>query len=114
MVDVFTLRTGLPAISDRQFGEGLWRDDLISYDDYLAFVGPGAIPPRLLAIVEQLPDDGTGTPTPQKVARGLLTGAKDFEFANPFVEQIRQAFERDDARWTPEFLRDRWTFWATL
>ena len=109
-----TSQPRLPDISDRQFGEGLWRDGLISFDDYLGFVGPGTIPPRLMTIIEQLPDDETGGPTPRKVAIGTVTGAKTYQFADDLVETIRQFFEDTDPTWTVDYLRDRWTVWATL
>lgn len=116
MPELFTLRdpSVLPDLSDRQFGEGLWRDGLIPFQDYLDFVGPGTIPARLRTIIDRLPDDETGGPTPRKIALGLVTGAQSYRFANPLVELVRQDFEREDARWTPAYLRERWAFWATL
>lgn len=99
----------MPNLSDRQFGEGLWRDGLISYDEYLAFVGPGTIPPALSAMLDQLPDDDSGRPTPRKVARGLVTGAQTYDFSNPLVDTIRQA-----KGWTDDQLREHWRAWAAL
>ncbi|GLS45171.1 hypothetical protein [Methylobacterium brachythecii] len=99
----------LPAITDRQFGEGLWREKLISFDEYLAFVGPGTVPPPLLAIINTLPDDDTGNPTPRKVALGLVTGAQTYAFDNSLVDVVRQA-----QGWTEDYLRERWAEWAQL
>ena len=104
----------LPDISDRQFGEGLWEERIISYAECDAFVSVGAIPDALDAIIETLPDDDTGEPTPRKRARNLIKGAKTYVFANPLVEAVRQALASQDAKWTPDYLRERWTHWATL
>lgn len=99
----------LPAITDRQFGEGLWREKLISFDEYLAFVGPGTVPSPLLAIIDTLPDDDTGNPTPRKVALGLVTGAQTYAFDNSLVDVVRQA-----QGWSQDYLRERWAEWAQL
>lgn len=99
----------MPTLTKGQFGEGLWRDELVSYDEYLAFVGPGVVPPPLLAILDALPDDDTDRPTPRKVATGLVVGAKTYIFDDPLVDVVRQA-----QGWTPEYLRDRWLAWAIL
>lgn len=104
----------LPDISDRQFGEGLWEERIISYAECDAFVSVGAIPDALDAIIETLPDDDTGEPTPRKRARNLIKGAKTYLFANPLVEAVRQALASQDAKWTPDYLRERWAHWATL
>ncbi|GEP12811.1 hypothetical protein [Methylobacterium gnaphalii] len=99
----------LPAITDRQFGEGLWREKLISFAEYLAFVGPGTVPPPLLAIINTLDDDDTGNPTPRKVALGLVTGAQTYAFDNSLVDVVRQA-----QGWSEDYLRERWAEWAQL
>ena len=96
-------------ISDRQFGEGLWHDGLISFEDYIAFVGPGTIPAPLQAILDTLPDDDTGAPTPRKVAIGLVTGATEYRLSEPLVDVVRQA-----QGWTVEELHDHWRAWAAL
>lgn len=103
-----------PDISDRQFARGLWGAGIISYSDFLGFVGPGSIPSALQAIVNTLPDDDTGAPTPRKEAIGYLTGAKTYSYANPLVEELRQAMAATDARWTADYLRAQWLTWATL
>ncbi|MBY0252868.1 MAG: hypothetical protein K2X54_16065 [Methylobacterium organophilum] len=96
-------------ISDRQFAEGLWHEGIIAYPEFLAFVGPGTIPKALQDILDTLPDDETGQPTPRKVAIGLVTGAKEYRRDNPLVDIVRQAHG-----WTTEELDGRWRTWATL
>lgn len=103
-----------PDISDRQFARGLWGDGIIDYADFLGFIGPGTIPAPIQAIVNQLPDDDTGKPTPRKDAVGFLTGSKLYAFAHPLVEFFRQSLVAQDPKWTLDYLRDRWLLWATL
>ena len=74
-----------PDISDRQFARGLWGDGIITYTDFLGFIGPGTIPAPIEAIVSQLPDDDTGAPTARKDAVGFLTGSKLYQFGHPLV-----------------------------
>ncbi len=106
--------SALPDISDRQFARGLWGDGIITYADFLGFIGPGAIPGPIQAIIATLPDDDTGAPTPRKDAVGFLTGSKTYEFGHPLVEIFRQAMAASDQRWTTDFLRSRWLMWADL
>jgi hypothetical protein len=103
-----------PDISDRQFARGLWGDGIITYADFLGFIGPGTIPAPIQAIVDQLPDDDTGAPTPKKDAVGFLTGSKLYSFSHPLVEFFRQALVKSDPKWTPDYLRQQWLLWATL
>jgi hypothetical protein len=103
-----------PDISDRQFARGLWGDGIINYADFLGFIGPGTIPAPIQAIVDQLPDDDTGAPTPKKDAVGFLTGSKLYSFSHPLVEFFRQALVKDDPKWTEDYLRQQWLLWATL
>lgn len=103
-----------PDISDRQFARGLWGDGIITYADFLGFIGPGMIPGAMQTIIATLPDDDTGAPTPRKEAIGFLTGAKTYQFAHPLVEAVRQAMAATDAKWTPDYLRARWLAWSTL
>lgn len=104
----------LPDLSDRQFARGLWGDGVITYADFLGFIGPGSIPGPIQVIVNTLADDDTGAPTPRKEAVGFLTGAKSYAFAHPLVEVFRQAMAAADPRWTSDYLRARWAVWATL
>lgn len=101
-------------ISDRQFGDGLWDDGIISFAECEAFVSVGAIPGPLQAIVDALPDDSTGAPTPRKSAIILIKGAKEYQRSNPLVEIVRQALEVADPKWTPDYLDARWRVWASL
>ena len=103
-----------PTISDRQFGQGLWHEGIITFAECEAFVSVGAIPAALQAIVDQLADDATGQPTPRKEAMILIKGAKEYAFTNPLVEAVRFALSQSDPKWTPVYLRDRWRAWAAL
>lgn len=103
-----------PDISDRQFARGLWGDSIITYADFLGFIGPGTIPAPIQAIVSQLPDDDTGKPTARKDAVGFLTGSKLYEFGHPLVEFFREKLAAEDPKWTVDYLRSRWLYWATL
>lgn len=103
-----------PDISDRQFARGLWGDGIISYSDFLGFIGPGTIPGPIQTIVNQLADDDTGQPTPRKDAVGFLTGSKLYAFSHPLVEFFRQALAASDPKWTPDYLRAQWLTWAKL
>ena len=78
----------IPDIDPRQFGQGLWMGGLISYEEFIAFVGQGTIPPALAKALADLPDDDTGAPTPRKLATGLITGALSYQRANPLVDQL--------------------------
>jgi hypothetical protein len=98
-----------PHISDRQFGRGLWEEKIITFDECSAFVSSGVVPPPLQAIIDTLPDDDTGEPTPRKIAIIFIQGAKEYQFDHPLVDVVRQA-----QQWTVEHLRERWTYWATL
>lgn len=107
------VRTPPPDISDRQFGEGLWTDGIISYEEYIAFTGVGAIPPPLQVIIDTLPDDDTGRPTPRKIATGMVMGATTYRRDEPLVDYVRQVLEAGDPLWTPAHLDERWRAWGT-
>lgn len=96
-------------ISDRQFGQGLWHDGLISYEECEVFVSVGTIPKALQDIIDTLADDDTGQPTPRKEATILLKGAKEYQRANELVDVIRQA-----QKWTVDQLDQHWRGWAAL
>jgi hypothetical protein len=116
MPEVFTLRdmNAMPVLSDRQFGDGLWGDEVITYEECVAFVSTGTIPAALQAIINQLPDDTTGGPTPRKSATILIKGAKEYRFDNPLVEAVRMTLAESDPKWTPEYLAARWRAWSDL
>lgn len=102
------------SISYRQFAEGLWGDGLISFDECEAFVSTGTPPASLQTIIDSLPDDNTGTPTPRKQAVILVRGAQSYDRHNSLTETIRQVWAAQDARWTSDFLDARWTAWSKL
>lgn len=100
----------LPNISDRQFSAGLCRLGMITFDEALAFTGNGTIPSMLQAMLDVLPDEALeGELSPRQDAMLFLAGAKEYEFAHPLVDVLRQA-----QGWTPEKLREEWTVWLTL
>lgn len=99
----------LPDITPRQFATGLWTDKIITFAECDAYVATRTIPPALQAILDELPDDEAGDPTPRKDATLLLRGASTFAFAHPLVDTIRAAQD-----WTPEHLAERWATWAAL
>ena len=104
----------LPDISDRQFARGLWGAEILTYEEFLGFIGPGNIPATMLAIIDTLPDDDSGNPTPRKDAMGFLTGSKLFEFNHPLVEVFRQYMVSKDPIWTEGYLKNQWRSWALL
>lgn len=106
----------LPDISDRQFGQGLWMDGLIKYQEYIDFIGIGKLPDAVLAVVNSpaFPDDDTGNPTPRKILSGQLIGARAYTYNNPLIEAFRAQQATIDDKWTVDYLRDRWLAWSTL
>lgn len=99
----------VPDISDRQFGRGLWGEQIITFDDCEAFVSTGVIPSELQKLIDALPDDDTGTPTPRKEAIIFIRGAKIYQRSNPFVDQLGTAFGWDSAT-----LDAKWRAWSEL
>ena len=102
----------IPDISKRQFGEGLWNDEIISFEEYIAFMEVCTIPPPLQAIIDTLPDDETGRPTPRKVATGLAKGASTYRRDDPLVDYVREYLHAQNAIWTPTHLDERWQVWG--
>lgn len=96
-------------ISDRQFSTGLWNEHLISFDEAHAFVSSGVIPTALQELIDQLPDDNTGAPTPRKLAQLIVSGATVYHRDNPLVDQIGAAFG-----WSAVTLDEKWRAWALL
>lgn len=99
----------VPDISDRQFGRGLWGDKVITFDECEAFVSTGTIPAALQRLIDALPDDDTGAPTMRKEAIIFVRGAKVYERANPFVDELGQGFG-----WDAAALDAKWRAWAAL
>lgn len=112
MPEVFTLvdPNVMPeAISDRQFGEGLWHEGVITYEECERFVSVGEIPKALQDIIDLLPDDDTGAPTPRKTATVVIKGAKEYRRHHPLTDQVRVALGM-----TPAELDARWLTWSRL
>jgi hypothetical protein len=100
-----------PTISKRQFAQGLWELKVFSYQESQDFITVSKIPPALEAILETLPDDDTGAPTPRKLATFLLQGATEYSRDNSLVEVVRQ---QQNPEMTVQDLDDYWRYWATL
>jgi hypothetical protein len=72
------------SVSDRQFSQYLAETGEITWEEHEAWIGPGAIPSRLLAAIEQLPMQD------QRRARSFLIGARDFERHHPMTVVLLQ------------------------
>lgn len=73
------------SISDRQFFQQLAIAGSITEEEALEAVKTGGLPPTLMALVEQLPEE-------QKFsAKMLLCGATIFQRRHPLTEQLGQA-----------------------
>jgi len=92
-----------PTISDRQFAHGLAKRGLITYDEAMAFVQTGTIPPALLSDIEALPIDE------QADAKLILAGAVEYQRHHPLTEYF--AARRG---WSPTQTDEFWRFAATL
>jgi hypothetical protein len=111
MVDTFSHvdPTAVPDISDRQFAQGLWGEQLISFDECEAFVRTGTIPPALQTLIDALPDDDTGAPTARKVAIILISGATVYQRSNPLVDQLGSV-----KGWDRPTMDAKWRAWGEL
>ena len=98
-----------PPISDRQFGQGLWTQGIITFAECQAFVSMGMIPAAMQTLIDALPDDDTGRPTARKTAIVFVSGAKEYDRDNPLVDQLGTAYG-----WTPAQLDANWIAWALL
>lgn len=85
-------------ISDRQFFQQLANEGLITAEEALAAVGPGAIPASMDAMIESLPE------ADRFPARMLLTGATQFDKQDPLVSVLSSLFG-----WSSDKLN---AFWA--
>lgn len=83
--------SAVPAISDRQFASELRHRGIITLDESLAYLGRGAIPAALQALLNQIDDSVVRNDTLE-----LLTGATLFVRAHPATDAIGAAFG-----WTP-------------
>ena len=94
-----------PEISDRQFFDGLRKRGIISDAEFLSAVSVGAIPqamqdimdtPQFQAALDQIGMDLIS-------AKGLIMGARTFEYDSPLTPMFAQAFG-----WTMEQARQFW------
>ena len=108
--------TVMPDITDRQFGQGLWASGIITYQEYIDFIGIGKLPTAILAVVNSpaFPDDDTGNPTPRKILSGELIGARTYSYANPLIEAFRAEQVTIDPKWTSDYLKEQWLEWSNL
>ena len=96
-------------ISDRQFARGLWGEGIITFAECQAFCASGVIPAAMQTLIDQLPDDNTGAPTPRKEAIVLVSGATEYRCDNPLVAQLGAAFG-----WSPAQIATKWREWRLL
>jgi hypothetical protein len=93
-------------ISNRQFAEALAFQGLITQAEALAWVKGGAVPPKLQAVVDVIPDANT-----KFGAQMLLDGATQFNRSHPMVAQLGAGMSPPE---TPAQLDDIWRMAATL
>lgn len=77
----------VPAISDRQFASELRRRGIITLDESLAYLGRGAMPAALQALLDQITDQVVHDDTLE-----LLTGATLFVRTHPATNAVGAAF----------------------
>lgn len=90
-------------ISDRQFAHGLWKQNVITYDEAKAFVTVGVIPTDMQALISQMPA------AQRQDAELLISGSKEFHRHHPTTIALAEAFG-----WTPEVTDEFWRFASTL
>jgi hypothetical protein len=93
-------------ISNRQFAEALAFQGLITQAEALTWVKGGAVPPKLQAVVDTIPDANTKFGTQM-----LLDGATQFDRSHPMVAQLGAGMSPPE---TPAQLDDIWRMAATL
>jgi len=92
-----------PIISDRQFFQGLAIAGMISEDEAEDAVGPGIIPPPMMALIDQLPEED------RFAARMKLRGATQFLRHDALTETVRDLYG-----WTSEQTDQFWHDCAAL
>ena len=90
-------------ISDRQFAHGLWKQNVITFEEARDFLKVGEMPAALAGLVAQMPA------AQRKDAELMITGSTSFERAHPFTAAIAAAFG-----WTNEVTDEFWTYAAAL
>jgi hypothetical protein len=95
----------MPDLTDRQFFQGLAEEEIISWAEAEAAVGPGTIPQELLTILEAAITD------PKELARARVkvTGAVTFRFTDALVPIVQAA-----KGWSDDQLKAFWLFCASL
>ena len=91
------------SISDRQFAHGLWKQNVITFEEARDFLKVGEMPAALAGLVAQMPA------AQRKDAELMITGSTSFERAHPFTAAIAAAFG-----WTDEVTDEFWTYAAAL
>lgn len=101
--NVFYPSPRVSEISDRQWAQALWKRNVITFDEARAFVKTGDLPPALLALIDELPEEDRND--------AILTaeGAVLFSIDHPLVEKMSSAFGWDRAK-----LSEFWDFAASL
>lgn len=92
-----------PAISDRQFFQGLANRGIITKAEALAAVRTGDIPAALQALVDGLAEGM------QFDASMKISGATTFDISDPIVQPIAEGFD-----WTPEQTAAAWREFGAL
>lgn len=98
------LDAAMPAISDRQFFQGLAEEQIIGWEEAEAACGSGIIPTELLGYLEEIPDE-----VERKRARLKVIAATVYLITDPLVPLIAAR-----KGWTPQRTRDFWAFCASL
>lgn len=93
----------LGPISDRQFAHALWKQNVITLDEAMAFVKVGELPAALSALLAALPADQRDD------AELLIAGSTTLERLHPFTAILSEAFG-----WTDEVTDEFWRVAAAL
>lgn len=91
-------------ITDRQFGDALYRMSVITHAERMAFGKVGDVPAALAAIIAVIPDEEQ-----RKDAEYLVSTAQTFERRHPMTRMLQQAMG-----WTDEQVDALWTLGASL
>lgn len=91
-VDVDPSPEPIPAISRRQFYQGLALQDKITKPEALAAIQTGTIPPAMQSMVDGISDENA-----KFEACMLLTGASEFERSHPLVSVFASAQQMTEA-----------------
>lgn len=92
------------SISDRQFAHALWQNELITFEEAMAFVQTGTIPEALAAAINEIPDEAT-----RKSTMLLVAGAIEYRRSSPAVAVLASVLGWNDAE-----VDALWTLGASL